>query len=219
MLSCICVGVFALTRLVFSVLYKYIPFKWWHYVVWCAGEVLICALFMALYTALFYSSNGGMLYFNALTYCCNIAFFTLVFPFLFFILMRVITNKNDDIAAAGEVSEDTLVKFYDEHKRLKLTIDPSVILYVSADANYINIHYLENDRIRKYQLRNSMKSFEADARKHGLVRCHRSYYVNPRHIKVLSRDKEGIIFTEFTVDGVGRIPVSKQYYDQLANLL
>ena len=64
-----------------------------------------------------------------------------------------------------------------------------------------------------------MKSFEADARKHGLVRCHRSYYVNPRHIKVLSRDKEGIIYTEFTRDDVGRIPVSKQYYDQLADLL
>ena len=219
MLSCICIGVFALSRLVFSVLYKYIPFKWWHYVVWCAGEVLVCALFMALYTALFYHGSGGMTYFNALAYCCNIAFLTLVFPFLFLILMRIITNKNSDIAAAGEAPEDTLVKFYDEHKRLKLTIDPSMILYVSADANYIIIHYLENDRIRKYQLRNSMKSFEADAKKHGLVRCHRSYYVNPRHIKVLSRDKEGVIYTEFTREGVGRIPVSKQYYDQLADLL
>ena len=219
MLSCICVGVFAITRLVFSVLYKYIPFKWWHYVVWCAGEVLVCAFFMALYTALFYNKNGGLLYFNALTYCSNIAYSTLVFPFLFLILMRVITNKNSDISEARKAPEETLVKFYDEHKRLKLTIDPSVILYVSADANYINIHYLENERIRKYQLRNSMKSFEADAKKHGLVRCHRSYYVNPRHIKVLSRDKEGVIFTEFTIAGVERIPVSKQYYDQLADLL
>ena len=153
------------------------------------------------------------------TYCSNIAYATLVFPFLFLILMRVITNKNSDISEARKAPEETLVKFYDEHKRLKLTIDPSVILYVSADANYINIHYLENERIRKYQLRNSMKSFEADAKKHGLVRCHRSYYVNPRHIKVLSRDKEGVIYTEFTIDGVERIPVSKQYYDQLADLL
>ncbi len=219
MLSCICIGVFSLTRLVFSVLYKYIPFKWWHYVVWCAGEVMVCALFEALYTSLFYAGSGGLSYFNALAYCSRISFLTLVYSFLILILMRIITNKNSDISAAMEAPVDKMVKFYDEHKRLKLTIDPSVILYVSADANYINIHYLENDRIKKYQLRNSMKSFDAEAKKHGLVRCHRSYYVNPRHIKVLSRDKEGIIYSEFTIDGVKRIPVSKQYYDQLANLL
>jgi tRNA-dihydrouridine synthase len=28
-----------------------------------------------------------------------------------------------------------------------------------------------------------------------------------------------VIYTEFTIDGVERIPVSKQYYDQLADLL
>ena len=219
MLTCICTGVFALTRLVFSFLYKYIPFKWWHYVVWCLGEVLACSLFMALYTSLFYLKNGGLLYFNALTYCFNLAFCILIYPFLLLILMRIITNKNSDISAAKEAPDEGLVKFYDEHKRLKLTIDPSAVLYVGADANYINIHYLENDRVKKYQLRNSMKSFEADAKKPGLVRCHRSYYVNPRHVKVLSRDKEGVIYAELTAEGLGRIPVSKQYYDQLANLL
>ena len=160
-----------------------------------------------------------MPYFSALPYCFKIAVMTMIYPYLIAILLRIITNKNYDIEAAGKEPEEAMVKFYDEHKRLKLTIDPSAILYVSADANYIKIHYLESDRVRVYQLRNSMKSFEADARKHGLVRCHRSFYVNPRHIKVLSRGKEGIIYTEFTRDGLERIPVSKQYYDQLANML
>ena len=53
MLSCIMIGVLALTRLVFSFLYKYIPFKWWHYVIWCFGEVLVVTFFFALYTSLF----------------------------------------------------------------------------------------------------------------------------------------------------------------------
>ena len=126
-------------------------------------------------------------------------------------------QKERDHNVKGIAVEATMA--CDEHKRLKLTIDPSAVLYVSAEANYINIHYLENDRVKTYQLRNSMKSLETDALKHGFVRCHRSYYVNPRHIKVLSRDKDGVIYTEFIRDGVGHIPVSKQYYDNLAKLL
>ena len=219
MLTCIMIGTLALTRLVFSFLYKYIPFKWWHYAVWCLGEALITAFFFALYTSLFYKRDGGMPYFTALPYCVEIVCLSLIYPYLLCILLRIISNKNADLLGAGETPEESLMKFYDEHKRLKLTIDPAAVLYVSADSNYINIHYVENDRIKAYQLRNSMKSLEGDAMRHGFVRCHRSYYVNPRHIKVLSRDKEGVIYTEFKRDGVGHIPVSKQYYDSLAKLL
>lgn len=219
MLTCIMVGTLALTRLVFSFLYKYIPFKWWHYAVWCLGETLVISFFFALYTSLFYRKSGGMPYFTALPYCFKTVSLTLIYPYLLCILLRIVSNKNADLAEAGQKPEESLIKFYDEHKRLKLTIDPSAVLYVSADANYIKIHYIENDRVKAYQLRNSMKSLEGDAQRHGFVRCHRSYYVNPRHIKVLSRDREGVIYTEFTREGVGHIPVSKQYYDSLAKLL
>lgn len=219
MLTCIMVGTLALTRLVFSFLYKYIPFKWWHYAVWCLGETLVTSFFFALYTSLFYRKSGGMPYFTALPYCFKTVSLTLIYPYLLCILLRIVSNKNADLAEAGQKPEESLIKFYDENKRLKLTIDPSAVLYVSADANYIKIHYIENDRVKAYQLRNSMKSLEGDAQRHGFVRCHRSYYVNPRHIKVLSRDREGVIYTEFTREGVGHIPVSKQYYDSLAKLL
>lgn len=219
MLTCIMVGTLALTRLVFSFLYKYIPFKWWHYAVWCLGETLVTSFFFALYTSLFYRKSGGMPYFTALPYSFKTVSLTLIYPYLLCILLRIVSNKNADLAEAGQKPEESLIKFYDEHKRLKLTIDPSAVLYVSADANYIKIHYIENDRVKAYQLRNSMKSLEGDAQRHGFVRCHRSYYVNPRHIKVLSRDREGVIYTEFTREGVGHIPVSKQYYDSLARLL
>jgi hypothetical protein len=219
MLSCIMVGTIALTRLVFAVLYRYVGFKWWHYVVWCLGETLVVSFFFALYTSLFYVRNGGMPYFTALPVCFKIVSLTLVYPYVLCILLRVITNKTRDLQHAGEPQDNSLVKFCDEHGRLKLTIAPAAILFVSADSNYINIHYLENDKVKVYQLRNSMKSLEADAAKHGLVRCHKSYYVNPRHIKVLSKSKNGIIYTEFTREGVDPVPVSKQYYDSLAKIL
>lgn len=219
MLSSIMIGVLAITRLLFSVLYKYVEFQWWHYLLWCVGEVLVTSFFFALYTALFYLGKGGMPYFNALSYCFKIVFMTLIYPYVIAIALRIIDNKRKDLEEVAKEPEDKLIKFYDEHKRLKLTIDPAAVLFIAADENYIKINYLENDRVRVYQLRNSMKSFESDAAKHGFVRCHRSYYVNPRHVKLLSRGKDGIIYTEFIREGVSRIPVSKQYYQKLADML
>lgn len=219
MLSSIMIGVLSITRLVFSALYKYVPFKWWHYVLWCLGEVLVTAFFFALYISLFYLKSGGMPYFSALSYSFKIIFLTLVYPYIIAIATRVIKNKSTDLENTVKEPEETLIKFRDEHKRLKLTIDPSAVLFIEADENYIKINYLDNDKTRVYQLRNSMKSFEEDAARHGFVRCHRSYYVNPRHVKLLSRGKDGVIYTEFIREGVGRIPVSKRYYQNLADML
>ncbi len=219
MLSVIMGGVYVLTRLIFCILYRHSTFLWWHYALWCLSEVLTASFFFAMYTSLFYKGSGGMPYFNALGYCFKLTSMTLVYPYLISILLRIISNKDHDIKNLLENPDRSLVKFYDYNKRLKLTIASSAILYVSAESNYVDIHYIENDKLKSFILRNSMKSIEAGTEGHGLVRCHRSYFVNPRHIKVLSRDKDGIIYTEFVFEQADRIPVSKQYYDTLANLL
>ncbi len=218
MLTLIMFGVLTLTRFLFAILYKYSLFLWWHYVIWCFGEATVTALFFGLYTTLYYARAGGIPYFNSVSYCLQVVTLTLVYPYLFSILLRIIANKTYDLENKDLAKEDSMVKFYDEHKRLKLTVASSSIIYVSAEANYIDIHYIEMDKVRSFLLRNSMKSIE-NTPGTGLVRCHRSYFVNPKYIRVLSRDKEGIISVEFTLDSIGRIPVSKQYYDKLANLL
>ena len=216
MLSSIVLVVLAITRLVFSALYRHMTFRWWHYVMWCAGEALAISFFFALYTTLFY--NGGMPYFVSLPLCIRLAFLTLCYPYIVLILLKVIQNKTEDYDARNAETEDSLVKLYDEHQKLKFIIDPSAILYIGAEANYVKIHYLENDRVRMYMLRNSMKRIETAVTGHGMVRCHRSFFVNPRQVKVLSRGKDGIT-AEFKIDGIGEIPVGKLFYDKLADLL
>ena len=61
-----------------------------------------------------------------------------------------------------------------------------------------------------------MKSLEELMQKHGLLRCQRSYYINPNHIKVLRRDKEGMISAELDVANQKSIPVSPKYYEAVA---
>ena len=64
-----------------------------------------------------------------------------------------------------------------------------------------------------------MKSLENIPSAKSLVRCHRSYFINPRQVRVLSRNKEGFIYAELLPEDAGGIPVSKQYYDRLSDML
>jgi DNA-binding LytR/AlgR family response regulator len=117
-----------------------------------------------------------------------------------------------------EVAEEDLVRFTDNTGRLKLVIAQDVILYIEAKENYVLIHYLDGSKIKDYSLRQSMRGIEELMMKHGIIRCQRSYYVNPRHVTVLRRDKEGMIQAE--LETVGRqVPVSPKYYEELSKML
>ncbi len=84
---------------------------------------------------------------------------------------------------------------------------------------FSNIYYAENGKLRSYVLRSSMKALDELCQDHGMVRCHRSYYVNPRHVTVLRKDKEGVVYAELDSSEAMRIPVTKRYYDRLSEML
>lgn len=216
MLTSILLLTLLISRLTFYFVVRKTTMLWWHYVAWCAAEAFAASAFIALYTSLF---SGGLAYFELLGTCCKFVFLTLVFPYVFLIMWQVIGNKSDDLKSKDSPEEDTLFKFYDEHKKLKFTIDTSAILYINSEFNYIRIHYLEADEVKEFTLRNSMKSLEAPTARHGLVRCHRSYFINPKRVKVLRKDSDGIIVAEMDIPGLRPIPVSKQYYESLSDLL
>ena len=90
---------------------------------------------------------------------------------------------------------------------------------ISAEINYVNIYYVDNDKVRNYILRSSMKALDEICQDNGLLRCHRSYYINPKHVKVLRKDKDGIVYAELDAKDVMNIPVTKRYYDRLSDML
>ena len=78
---------------------------------------------------------------------------------------------------------------------------------------------MEGEKQKEYSLRQSMRGIEELMEKHGIIRCQRSYFVNPRHVKVLRRDKEGFIQAELDVHDSQPVPVSPKYYEQLSKML
>ena len=191
--------------------------KWWRYVVWCIVEATACALFIALYVTLF--KKGADTYFHVSSDCVKFIFLTLVFPYAFLSMWQVIHNKDADLEFKEAVSENSSMKFFDEHKRLKLTIDKSSVLCIKSEYNYLSIFYVDGGNVKNFLLRNSMKSQEENCAEHGILRCHRSYYVNPKHVKVLSRDAGGLSLAILDSPEPMSIPVSKQYYEALSSIL
>jgi DNA-binding LytR/AlgR family response regulator len=107
------------------------------------------------------------------------------------------------------------MRFYDTNRNLKFVVTADTILYIGAEENYVNIYYIDNGKVKCYILRNSMRSIDELCLSNGLVRCHRSFYINPSHVRVLRKEKEGLVSAELDVDDVRNIPVSKTFYNNL----
>ena len=120
---------------------------------------------------------------------------------------------------APYVDEKTLIRFYDGQKRLKLVVSSTAVLYIEAEENYVHIVHLDNGRVRDYTLRSSMRALEDTLSRHKLVRCHRSYFVNPAHVDMLRKDENGYALAVLDREGVKSVPVSKRYYENLTAIL
>ena len=138
----------------------------------------------------------------------------LIYPYTVFALLIALVRPDEEKAA-----EDDLVRFIDNTGRLKLVIAHDAILYVEAKENYVSILYTEGEKIKEYSLRQSMRGIEQIMDKHGIIRCQRSYFVNPRHVKILRRDKEGMIQADLDIPNTKSVPVSPKYYEELSKML
>ena len=140
-----------------------------------------------------------------------------VYPYLFLFLGFELYSRDKEDARPAD--DNSLIRFYDEYKKLKLVIAPEAVIFIKSEDNYVQIHYLDRGRDRKFILRSSMRALEEDLAKHGLVRCHRSYFINPPFIKIVRRDDSGQIVAHLKQDGFESIPISRKYQDEISKLL
>ena len=216
MLVCIILVIMLASRLSLYGLRDKLRLTWGWYLFWCLLEIVVISNFMTLYCWLIFRHN--YLYFEVLLTTVGYTAAIMFLPYIIFTLMLMTSAQIKDKAAAND-QENNRVRFYDEKQNLKFVVAASAILYIEAEENYVRIHYTDAGKMKNYLLRNSMKSIEELCQYNGLVRCHRSFYINSSHIKVLRKDKEGIIFAELDTDEAKKIPVTKRYYEQLATLL
>jgi DNA-binding LytR/AlgR family response regulator len=182
---------------------------------WCIGETLIASLFAAMYVTLI--SPDQISYFETAGSTFISLLVTTIYPYGFLWLsLELYAKHNDDIKP---VDESSLIRFYDEYKKLRLVIASEAVIFVKSEDNYVHIHYIDQGRAKKFTLRSSVRALEETLVKHGLVRCHRSYVFNPTFIKIVHRDSAGLIVAELNQNGYESIPISRKYQDVIMKLL
>ncbi len=213
MITCILLVTLLITRLSLYFARGHLALTPGWYAFWCVCEVAVIAHFVTLYMWLMLRRT--MPYLEVLGESMEIIALVLVFPYIIIWLSLHIV----DLGRIGEDVAERKVRFMDDKNNVKLVVKVSNILYISAEENYVNIFFLENGKLRKYVLRNTMKNLESLCQRNGLLRCHRSYYVNKLHVLSVRKDKDNIIVAELDSADKLHIPVSKRYYDSITALI
>lgn len=91
-------------------------------------------------------------------------------------------------------------------------------LYAESDGNYVNIHYLNQDKPTRTAIRSSIKDVEekVEAVSH-ICRCHRAFIVNLKHVKSVESRSSGFYLMLHHCEAL--VPVSKTYQQHIKEWL
>lgn len=125
---------------------------------------------------------------------------------------------NEDIRKRLAESENKpagrIIQFKDERGEIRFSTALENILYIEAADNYVNIKYVNSDKISDFILRNKLKNVEEDMANTPLKRCHRSYMINLVHVLSIKHDQTDISI-EFDTTSIKGITVTKTYQDSI----
>jgi len=187
------------------------------FLLWIVAEVLIMALFYALFEKFALNDKRTFTYLVKAS-ATNTAL-VLLLPYSVAWLYLSWRDKKEQIRLLGEghsISDPTpdMIAFFDDKSVLKFSVKKENLLYLEASENYITICYLNKGKVSKYLLRATMKKMEENLSGTSILRCHRSYMVNFEKVKVIRRDKDGLKL-DLDDPEVMDIPLSKTYVDKL----
>jgi hypothetical protein len=150
--------------------------------------------------------------------CSTVLIFPLTGTFFFFryrLLRRKfymeLNNKE------SRIDPEQLIHFAGQGVHDHITLPLSDFMYARAQDNYVELHYLLNEKPGKMLIRTSLSRLADAIDNTAIVRCHRSYIVNLYHVRSITSDSAGYKLRMNHTDSP--LPVSRSYQeDALASL-
>jgi len=209
--------VIVISRILMFQISKMKTLRYGEYGLWIAGEIIAMALVYSIIQHFFLDDPRD--FSPAFKKTIQITALVIMLPYVILWLYLSWREQNKKLDNLTELNVPVsmpfvMIPFTDEKGVLKFSVKNDDLLYLEAADNYIEIHYMDENKISKYLIRTSLKRMEQYLQKFGLVRCHRSIMVNFEKIKILRKDKEGL---KIELDSPQKIslPVSRTYIDQV----
>ncbi|OCB76316.1 histidine kinase [Flavobacterium piscis] len=138
-----------------------------------------------------------------------VEFFSIIFIKIALILTPVIILARRYLIKLIPVKDD-VVTFTGENKLDILKIKKADLVCISNAQNYVEIFYIENEKLHSKLIRSSLKKILEDFT--FLIQIHRSHLINPLHFKSW-RNSNTVILTQI------ELPVSKNYKESVMAIL
>ena len=110
------------------------------------------------------------------------------------------------------------ISFKDEKGTVMVTLKITDVIFLESYDNYVTIHYESDGKSKTFLIRNSLKKFENELKEFSFLRCHRSFMVNIKHVKMMKREKGTI---QLIMDNIEKtvINVSRTYSAKVTMML
>lgn len=189
----------------------------WQYLLWIIAEILLMGLSYAIFEKYFLKDTR--LFTDLVKNSSRNTSLVLLIPYSVLWLYFSWKDKKEQIDRLADhqlqpSAGRNMIPFYDDKGVLKFSIKMENLLYLESAENYVNICYLNNGKVSKYLLRDTLKKFEESFAGTEIIRCHRSYMVNFEKVKVIRREKDGLKL-ELDNPSVQDIPVSRTYVNTI----
>lgn len=188
----------------------------WNYIQWVAIEIVSMALFYTLYEIFFIPEPRSV--FMAFRKSLLNTSLVLILPYglmWFYLSWQDKDNQLKALIQSGETGpQKMMIPFKDEKGTLRISIKPADLLYLQGNDNYVTIYYNTPSKPSKFLLRSTLKKMEEELLGVPVMRCHRSFMVNIEKVKLVRKDKDGLILELETTPPI-EIPVSKTYMSEV----
>jgi hypothetical protein len=190
----------------------------WHYLVWVAAEIVSMALFFTLFEVVILKDQRPFA--ELLARSVQNTSLTLLLPYTFLWLWFAWRDSKTRLSVITEQpdlpGQRPMIHLRDEKGVLRMSLQHSDLLWVQASDNYVTVCYQAQGKLNRFMLRNTLRALEEELKEEAVIRCHRSWLVNIGKVKLIRREKEGLML-ELESTPSSSVPVSRTYmHDVLA---
>lgn len=200
--------VFLFTQFPLRKFFRITAFKFKTYLIWLIIEITLINL---VYIILYGNPIGNFI--NDLGFSLKYTLLSIWLPYSFAILIVYFRNHRIEIESlktnANKPAEKRLIVFRDENGKIKFSVLASDLLLIESTDNYVSIFYILQNKLQRKLLRNTLKNLEEMLKENAIIRCHRSFMVNPANVEFMQKDGKKLHIKIKHFDK--SIPVSEKY--------